>query len=105
MHGRGVAKVVKARLATHAALAAQTGMDADLLERVFESADVHSLRVSPHKERSVGILRISRGTSPMSILGEDLNCLETEWNEPALEELRIANSQHGIGQIDVADRQ
>jgi hypothetical protein len=50
MHGRGVAKVVNTRLTTPSALTAQTGMFTDSPESLFEIEDIHSPRVSPHKE-------------------------------------------------------
>ena len=96
---------MKARLAAWTSFAMQTGMCSDLLECVFQRRDVDPIRIPTHKERRVSFLGVGAGISPTGVVGEGLNCLGSQWDEPTLEELRIANGKDGVGQIDIADRQ
>src|SRR5260370_9732149 len=105
MDRRRVTQVVKARLAARTTFAMQTGKYPDSLKCVFERGDVDSLRIPPYKERSISFLGVGTGIPPTGVVGEGLNCLGSDWYEPALEELRIANGKDGVGQIDIGDRQ
>jgi hypothetical protein len=98
-------KVVETRLATWSTLPAKTSVDADLLERVFKRADVNSLPVPSQKECGVSLFRPGAGITPIGVFCKNHNRLGANGHKAALEELRIANSEYGVGQIHVCGRQ
>jgi hypothetical protein len=53
--GRGMPKVVEARLATWSTVPVETRLGADLLERVFKRADVYSLPI-PRQKNVVSVV-------------------------------------------------
>src|SRR6266700_57678 len=100
-----MSKVMEARLATWSAVPPKTCHGADPLERIFKRADIYSLPIPHKKERGVSRLCPDAGITPNRIFRKELSRLGANRDEAALEELRIANSEYRVRQINVGDRQ